>query len=74
VSNEDQPDQTGEEITANACLIAAAPELLAALQDALEALEGFLPEDYLKDEEPDQDMRAASNARAVIAKAKGGAA
>jgi hypothetical protein len=36
----------------HAPLIAAAPELLEALKDALEALEGFLPEDYSSDKEP----------------------
>ena len=58
----------------HAPVIAASPELLDALKDALEALEGFLPEDYSNDTEPDQDMRAALKARTAIAKAEGGAA
>ena len=46
----------------NARLIAAAPELLEALDNAVEALDS---------DNPDIQLRAAVAARAVIAKAKG---
>lgn len=54
---------TNDEQVANACLIAAAPDLLAALDNMLATVE-----------EGGADWQAATRqARAVIAKAKGGA-
>lgn len=61
---------TDEEALANAVLIAAAPELLEALQTILEVWPN-------KDKKPgwcDRWMRAQANASAAIAKATGGEA
>ena len=55
--------RTGQEAEANARLIAAAPDLLEALQDALCALECC-----------GKDFPAATKASAAIAKATGGTA
>ena len=49
----------------DARLIAAAPELLAALLDAVAALESYVPES-------DSEYQICIRARAAIAKAKGG--
>ena len=61
-----EPEIIPERI-ANARLIAAAPELLAALEALVEAL----PE-MLDVEEQDIESNALDDARAAIAKAKGG--
>jgi len=54
---------SGEEHEANARLIAAAPELLAALDELVDALTaGYVPQ---------QDGRMLKEARALIAKAEG---
>jgi hypothetical protein len=68
VGNENQPDQSGEEITANARLIAAAPEML-------ETLEYFfnIMHDYESSRRKGYVKLALDQARAAIAKAKGGA-
>ena len=58
-----------DEINANARLIAAAPELLAALETAYMALIGYLPA-----HRNDVTDAAIGAARAAITKAKGGAA
>lgn len=62
-------DKTTGEIDANARLIAAAPELLAALETAYMALIGYLPA-----HRNDVTDAAIGAARAAITKAKGGAA
>ena len=62
-------DKTTGEIDANARLIAAAPELLAALERAYMALIGYLPA-----HRNDVTDAAIGAARAAITKAKGGAA
>lgn len=56
-------DAMGDQAAANALLIAAAPDLLAALTGFLEHYDGDLSDDAL-------DM-IVSNARAVVAKAEG---
>lgn len=64
-------DREARETRANACLIAAAPELLCELRSALDEIEEALQAGYL----PAQTDRAlehrAQSIRAVIAKAKG---
>ena len=62
-------DKTTGEIDASARLIAAAPELLAALETAYMALIGYLPA-----HRNDVTDAAIGAARAAITKAKGGAA
>lgn len=62
-------DKTTGEIDANARLIAAAPELLAALETAYMALIGYLPA-----HRNDVTDAAIGAARAAIAKATGEAA
>ena len=52
----------GEEVQANARLIAAAPEMLEALDNAADALDS---------DNPDIQLRAAIVARAAITKVKG---
>ena len=54
-----------EEIEANICLITAAPELLKALQDAVDYLKGSATRTV------NTDNAAAEKARAAIAKAAG---
>lgn len=56
------------EAYANAALIAAAPELLAALQEVTMVLDALL---NVRGNEPDQDS-ISGRARAAIAKATGG--
>lgn len=56
----DDLEATDEECSANASLISAAPELLEALQDAVEHLSHHLPDSILAPH------------RAAIAKATGG--
>ena len=62
-------DDADGETRANARLIAAAPELLAALETAYMALIGYLPA-----HRNDVTDAAIGAARAAITKAKGGAA
>ncbi len=56
---------------ANARLIAAAPELLAALNDALPLLEGFEDADMHEDDEVPIVAPVLAKVRAAIAKAEG---
>ena len=77
----------GDELRANACLIAAAPDLLAVLADLLEAadsmagtygcIRGDTPEDsdtHIHDEWAEGFLKErAEAARAAISKATGGA-
>lgn len=56
---------SAEEAAANACLIAAAPELLAALEDLLVVA--------VTNVAPNVGAAAIASARAAIAKAQGGA-
>jgi len=60
--------RNGDEVAANARLIAAAPELLAALQEVTMVLDALL---NVRGNEPDQDS-ISGRARAAIAKATGG--
>jgi hypothetical protein len=62
-TNETRPT---EEQEANARLIAAAPEMLGALEDLLAHAEYFCPQDL--------GLKVYEQARLAIAKAKGGAA
>lgn len=66
---DDQPDMPEEQEEANAVLIAAAPEMLDALDMCAEVLAELA---RLDDGTP--SVSALSMARAAIAKAKGGAA
>ena len=61
--------ETVDEREANARLIAAAPELLEALQWALAEIDG-----RTSYQRPDQKQACNTKARAAIAKAEGGAA
>jgi hypothetical protein len=62
-----------EEVTANACLIAAAPELYASLIELLEPLERASAELVAHGKALDQNGEAAfDRARAALAKARGG--
>lgn len=62
-------DATGS-VTANASLIAAAPELLAALEEVYEILGGLHSQVYPKCKGGCPDHYALDIARAAIAKAK----
>ena len=66
-ANHDISDDGPERVMADARLIAAAPDLLAALEELSEYIDGYFDMDQLGNE------RLAS-ARAAIAKAKGGGA
>lgn len=77
----DHGDDLGERFTdedkANAYLFAAAPELLGALEIATEELEYFVEfarKQFAFDGDEAAGLLAVKNARAAIAKAKGGAA
>ena len=60
-----------DECVANANLIAAAPELLAALQRAFAAMLAAGPQDYQQDDPETNYDAAIDAARDAIAKAKG---
>lgn len=59
---QDGPHETPTINKANACLIAAAPDLLEALENLA---------DYIDERAGDNECRPLENARAAIAKAKG---
>ena len=69
-----------EQLNADAALIAAAPDMYAALEDVTNDLEAYVDAQYLKDGKVyhpamqsryDRDIEPVLNARAALAKARG---